>query len=88
MVLAGHLGLLDYASSVLSKVVGCSKCMTFWMVVVILLCQEHNPVITVTLAMLYAYVSLWFELLLGALNQLYDWIWEKIIKRPKRPQRR
>lgn len=76
-VLAHHLGLSDAVAGVASKILKCSKCLTFWTVLVTLLMLGCNILITIGLSVVMAYLSAWFGLLLNLLNQLYDKIWQR-----------
>lgn len=82
-VLAQHLGLSDAVANVVSKILKCPKCLTFWTVLFVLIVIGCDPFLAMGLSVLMAYLSAWCGLLLYLLNQLYDWIWQRISRQDR-----
>jgi uncharacterized membrane protein YecN with MAPEG domain len=76
--LAHHLGLSEAIARVIAKIAGCPKCLSFWVVLIVLLLSCIHPVIALTLAIVSAYISNWIGLLLMLLAKIYNRIWERI----------
>lgn len=74
--LAHHLGLSEAVAKVISKILKCPRCLTFWSVLFVLFVYGCNILIAIGLSLLMAYCSIWTELLLGALNKLYERLWQ------------
>lgn len=79
-VLAHHLGLSEAVASVVSKIARCPKCLTFWLVLLVLAVSGENTIVAITLSLFCAYVSNWIGLLLMWLNKAYSKVWETINK--------
>ena len=75
--LAHHLGLSEAVAKVVSKILKCPRCLTFWIVLFVLFALGCNILIAIGLSLLMAYCSIWTELLLGALNKLYERLWRE-----------
>lgn len=75
--LAQHLGLSEAVAKVVSKILKCPRCLSFWTVLFVLVILDHDPVIAVGLSILMAYLSIWSGLLLIKLNDLYERLWQK-----------
>ena len=84
-LIAHHLGFFDALLSILTKVLKCYKCCTFWVVLSSLLstliCTPKNVLIAVVIAFAAAYLSHWIMLLFGELNILYNKLWQRQEKR-------
>lgn len=80
LVTANHLGLSEAVSSVLSKVLRCPKCLSFWGTLFILLYLGEKSIVAVGLSVAISYLSHWFGLLLIFLNKKYNQLWERINK--------
>ena len=76
-ILAHHLGLSEAISKVISKVLKCPRCLSFWTVLLVLVLHGYNVFFAIGLSLLMAYLAIWSELLLGFLNQLYEKLWQK-----------
>jgi hypothetical protein len=76
-ILAHHLGLSEAISKVISKVLKCPRCLSFWTVLFVLALQGYDLLFAIGLSLLMAYLAIWSELLLGLLNQLYEKLWVK-----------
>ena len=79
-VLAHHLGLSEAVAKVVSKILKCPRCLSFWTVLFVLVILGNDPVFAVALSILMAYLSIWSGLLLIWLNDLYERIWQKTRK--------
>lgn len=79
--LAVHLNLPQAISMVVSKVCKCHKCLTFWGTMIILAIVGYNVIISAMLAILMAYLSNWFAILLVWLNKKYDGLWQRLNQR-------
>lgn len=75
--LSHHLGLSEAMSKVISKVLKCPRCLSFWTVLLVLVLHRYNVFFAIGLSLLMAYLAIWSELLLGYLNQLYEKLWQK-----------
>lgn len=77
--LAVHLNLPQAISMVVSRVCKCHKCLTFWGTMIILVAIAGcNVIIAAMLAILMAYLSNWFAMLLVWLNKKYDELWQRL----------
>ena len=74
---AQHLGLTDAVSKVLTKILKCPRCLSFWAVLAVLLWLRCNLIIAIGLSILMAYLSVWTGLLLVLASKLYDRLWQK-----------
>ena len=79
-VLAQHLGLSEAVAKVVSKILKCPRCLSFWTVLSSLVILGHDPFIAVGLSILMAYLSIWSGLLLIRLNDLYEKLWQRLRK--------
>lgn len=79
-VFAYHLGLSEAIAKVVSKVARCPKCLTFWLVLIVLVATCECPIVAIALSMFCAYLSNWFGLLLLWLNKVYNKVWERLNK--------
>lgn len=75
--LAHHLGLSEAIARTVLKIALCPKCLTFWCVLFILVIFGCNILEALLLSILMAYLSHYFNLLLLAMNKLYEWLWQK-----------
>ena len=57
-----HIGLSEAIADVVSKIAGCSKCLTFWSVLAVLILSGCNILMAVAVAIVMAYLSHWFEI--------------------------
>lgn len=80
-VLAQHLGLSEAIAAVVSKVMKCPRCLSFWTVLFVLVILGCDLFIAVGLSILMAYLSIWSGLLLMMLNDLYETLWQRLKKR-------
>ena len=78
--LAVHLGLPDAIAKVVSKVMQCHKCLTFWSTLIVLTYLGTDVFIAALLSIFAAYMSDWFGMLLVMLNKLSDQIWQRLRK--------
>lgn len=79
-VLAHHLGLSEAIAKVVSKIARCPKCLTFWLVLLVLMITCENTIVAISLSLLCAYLSNWVGLLLMWLNKTYNKVWERLNK--------
>ena len=80
-LIAHHLGFFDALLSILSKVLKCYKCCTFWVVLSSLICTQKNVLTAIVIAFAAAYLSHWIMLLFGELNIIYNKLWQRQEKR-------
>ena len=73
-----HLGLSEAIADVVSKIAGCSKCLTFWSVLAVLILSGCNILMAVAVAIVMAYLSHWFGFVLILCNRLYDRVWKSL----------
>lgn len=76
--LAVHLGLPQAMAGVVMRVCKCHKCMSFWLVLIVLTVKNVPLVVAGLLSLCAAYVSHWFALLLIWACKVYDRLWEKV----------
>lgn len=79
--LAIHLGLTVALGKLITKILSCNKCLTFWCTLLILYLFNCNIIIAVLLSLLGAYTSNWFALILVKFNQKYIEIWQRLNKK-------
>ena len=75
--MAHHLGLSEAVAKVISKILKCPRCLTFWFVLFVLFACGCNILIAIGLSILMAYLSIWIGLPLGVLNDLYERLWQR-----------
>ena len=81
VTLANHMGLVGAAEKVTRrkfKIISCSKCSTFWTVLIYLLFMGNHFVTSIATAFALSYTAIWFELLLGYLSNIYESAYDKI----------
>lgn len=78
--LAQHLGLSEEIAKVVGKIARCPKCLSFWIVLLVLGLSGKRLTIAIALSMFCAYLSNWFGLLLLWLNKVYNKVWERLNK--------
>lgn len=83
--LASHLGLTDEAGRIISKIMRCPKCLTFWTTVVVLVCENGAKLsdmpLLIAISLLASMASLWFGLALYAMSIKYNDLWQAITTR-------
>ena len=79
--LAQHLGLPQALASVIAKVAKCPKCFTFWITLIVLLIVGRNFLIAIMLAVLMAYASYYWGLVIMWMQNKYNKLWQSINKR-------
>ena len=67
-----HLGLAHAISEVVDKVLSCSQCLTFWSVLAGLIYLSTDMITAVFFAIVMAYLSNWFGLLLLYLQRQFN----------------
>lgn len=67
-----HLGLAHAISEVVDKVLSCSQCLTFWSVLAALVYLSTDMITAVFFAIVMAYLSNWFGLLLLYLQRQFN----------------
>lgn len=75
---AQHLGLPQAVAMVLVKVAKCPKCLTFWLTLTVLLIAQCNILIAIMLAVVMAYLSYYWGIVILLLQKLYNRIWERL----------
>lgn len=73
-----HLGLgeaIERVTHIHCFLFRCVKCMTFWSVLSYSISMDTNPITSITIAFLSAYLSLWVDLLLNKIAQWYEKQW-------------
>lgn len=78
--IAVHLGLSVAIGKILTKILSCPKCLTFWSSLCLLYLLNCNLVIAVLLSLLGAYLSGWFALIIVKLNKKYEELWQRLNK--------
>lgn len=75
--LAQHLGLAEAIVRVVDKVASCPQCFTFWVTMSALLYLGHDVYASALSAIVVAYLSNWFVLLLLILQRKFTKLYEK-----------
>ena len=75
--LAQHLGLAEAISRVVDKVVSCPQCFNFWVTMSALLYLGYDVYTSTLAAIVVAYLSNWFVLLLLILQRKFTTLYEK-----------
>ena len=73
--LAHHMGFFDAINSIVTKVLRCYKCCTFWVVLGVLAYIYDGVIAVLITAFCAAYLSHWLMLLWGELQILYNKVW-------------
>ena len=79
--LANHLGLVEAVEGVLRHkipVLNCSKCASFWLVLLCSLLSGQPLIASVAVSFLCAWAAVWLELLCGYIDTLYNRAYESI----------
>jgi hypothetical protein len=77
--MAVHMGLPQEVAKVITKICGCHKCLSFWLVLVVTAMEE--PLwLALLFSLLAAYLSGWFAVVLVILNKIYEKLWERLNK--------
>ena len=85
-VMAIHMGLVDAILRVYGMedkdvpIIRCPKCLTFWAVLLFLVLSGHSVIISLATSFLASYVGIWFDLLLGIMDEWYEDIYNRIPK--------
>lgn len=86
--LAVNLGLSDAVASVTGKILRCPTCLTFWSALIVLISMGEDILLSGVLSIASAYLSNYFGLLLGRLNQTYERLWQQQRRKPPHKSRR
>ena len=79
-----HLGLIKAVIGVFFKkrvtlpIISCPKCLTCWSVMAYQLVTNCNPLLSLAIALLCSYLALWLNLIMYAIDTLYNRIYGKI----------
>lgn len=74
---AHHQGLPQAIAYTILKVAKCYKCLSFWCVLAVLLLNGCDVFTALLLSILMSYLAHYLNLGLKALNNLYNWLWQK-----------
>lgn len=81
-VMAIHMGLIDAVLGVLqiryAPIVTCPKCLAWWSVMAYCLITGQDTIPSVAVSFLCSYIALWYDLLLGYGDMLYEEIYERL----------
>ena len=83
VTIACHLGLTEAISKVLSKIMVCSMCSTFWACIVTLVISGHDPINAAIVSVIAAYASNWLTFVLITLQEKYNEIWQRLENKKK-----
>ena len=72
-----HLGLAEAIAGVVSKIASCQQRLTFWTTLAALLYLGHDIILSAVSAIVVAYLSNWFVLLLMYLQHVFTRLYEK-----------
>lgn len=79
--LANHLDLVEAVEGVIRHkipVLNCSKCASFWVVLLCSLLSGQPLIASVAVSFICAYTAVWLELLFGYIDTLYNKLYENI----------
>lgn len=79
--LMNHMGLVEAVEGVIRHklpVVNCCKCCTFWCCLLYTLLAGVTVIPSIAVSFAAAYAAVWFELLLGYIDTLYNRWYENI----------
>lgn len=79
--LASHLGLTAAVGKTAGKIFGCTKCTTFWVSTVYMYATNHSVPVSLACAIAASYLSVWCEMGFVFLNQKYNELWERIMRK-------
>lgn len=80
-ILIHHLGLAQAIAGVVDKVLSCSQCLTFWSTLAGILYVSGDIITATFLAIMMAYLSNWFVLLLLRLQRIFTKLYGKEINK-------
>jgi hypothetical protein len=78
--LASHMGLTGTIGKALDKILGCTKCFTFWVSVIYFYTLYALPA-ALACAIATSYLSIWIEMGLVLLNGKYNELWKRLTQR-------
>ena len=76
-----HLGLIPTIERIIKRklwIIDCPKCLTCWSVMTYQLITNCNPLLSLAIALLCSYIALWLNLIMYAIDTLYNRIYGKI----------
>ena len=76
---ANHMGLVAAVEKVIQHeipIVNCPKCLTFWLTLCYALFCGIPVITSVAISFISAYMAVWFNLLLGVIDTIYNEIYE------------
>ena len=76
-----HLGLISTIERIIKRklwIIDCPKCLTCWSVMTYQLVTNCNPLPSLAIALLCSYLALWLNLIMYAIDTLYNRIYGKI----------
>ena len=81
-VLFVNMGLSDALQDFFGlhiAVLSCVKCLTFWCILVYLICVGARFYQVVSVSFIYSYLALWLDIGLSALNKIYNEQYKQIL---------
>lgn len=73
-----HMGLAQAVAKVITKILSCHVCFTFWSCLCWGFMNANEPVTVIALSILMAYLSNWFVMLLVLINDKSEEIWHRL----------
>lgn len=76
---ANHMNLVSAVEKVIKHeipIVNCPKCLTFWLTLAYSLLHGVPVITSVAISFIAAYMAIWFNLLLGVIDTIYNEIYE------------
>ena len=76
-----HFGLISTIERIIKRklwIIDCPKCLTCWSVMTYQLVTNCNPLQSLAIALLCSYLALWLNLIMYAIDTLYNRIYGKI----------
>ena len=77
--MANHMGLIEAVEKTIGfnlPIINCPKCSSFWLTLCYTLLCGATVIHSVAISFLMAYLAVWFNLILGLADRLYNWIYE------------
>lgn len=87
VVLMHHMGLTSAIADVISKIMGCAKCVTYWSCMVVLYAYGCSIFIAIVISAVLAYTALWCGPILERLNDIHNELWKRNRERRKARRR-
>lgn len=79
--LFNHMGLCEAIEKVIKHkipIINCVKCFTFWSCLIYMILTKYDILLSLFIAFIMSYISLWLEMILGYMTMIYNKIYDEI----------